>query len=379
VLGAALLTKASMGLLAIPIGIATLMEKRLWKYAVLTVILTVAIAGWWYMRNIINYGDLFGFNAMFIAWPGQSVNPDGSLNLGVGLRNAPYAYNNLWARFGQGAVSVSAWIYRVFDLMVILAVAGLCVRLLSWWRKRKLTALAIRQSIFIVAFALIWIGSIISAAGVADAGNQGRYLFPGIAAWALLFALGLDTWLNVIPRGLGVGGLVVFLAFVSTYTLFGQFYPAYRARPVPNMDIIESRLGIRYEDTAELLGMTPAEPRASPGETITITLYWRALEPASPTLQVYLHAIDSENVLWRDSVPGNGNRPAHDWQPDEMWAEPYVVTIPEAIAVGTRYILVAGLFDPATGTALEAFDGNKNSLSNTPGIGSLSIVEGGSK
>jgi len=373
VLGAALLTKASMGLLAIPIGIATIVDRKLWKYAVVTVALTIVIGGWWYARNYLTYGDWFGFNAMFIAWPEQAVNADGSLDWATALRRAPYAYNSVWARFGQGAVSVPTWIYRVFDGMLIIASVGLIVRFLLWWHKRDTATWQVRQSIFIVAFALVWIGSIVSASGVATAGNQGRYLFPGIAAWGMLIALGIDLWFNWIPRAIATLAVSVFLMLVSTSALFTGFYPAYQVLPVP--DAIAHPLGIRYEETAELLGMSPAAPQGYPGETIIVELYWRALQPTSPTLQTYIHAVNGEQVLWRDSVPGTGNRPAHDWQVGETWTERYVVRLPDTLITGTQFILVAGLYDPATGTAYEAFDGAGNSLSNTPGIGTLTIVE----
>lgn len=372
VLGAALLTKASMGLLAIPIGLATLIDRRLWKYAVLTVLLTVVIGGWWYVRNYISYGDWFGFNAMFIAWPNQAINPDGSPDFGIGLSRSVYAYSSVWARFGQGAIAMPIWIYRVFDYLLIIAGIGLIGRFIIAWKNRKTISLCIRQSVFIVTFALVWIGSIISAASVATAGNQGRYLFPGIVAWGMILALGIDTWFIRIRRSVATAIVCLGLLIVSSSALWVGFYPAYRALPIPNE--IVRLLGIRYENTAELLGMSPLELEGYPGETITVELYWRALESASPTLQMYLHAIDGDHILWRDSIPGNGNRPAHDWQPDETWSERYVVTLPVTLEPDTNYFLVAGLFDPATGVALEAFDGAGNSLSNTPGIGNLTII-----
>ncbi|MDQ7027345.1 MAG: glycosyltransferase family 39 protein [Anaerolineae bacterium] len=372
VLGAALLTKASMGLLAIPIGIATIIDKRLWKYAILTALLTIAIGGWWYVRNYVTYGDWFGFNAMFIAWSNQAINPDGSPDFAIGLSRSVYAYSSVWARFGQGAIAMPLWIYRVFDYLLIIAGIGLIGRFIRGWKNRQTIRVNVRQSVFIAAFALVWIGSIISAASVATAGNQGRYLFPGIVAWGMILALGIDTWFIRIPRAIATAIVCSLLIITSLTALFVGFYPSYRALPVP--DEIARPLGIRYEDTAELLGISPLDLQGYPGETITVELYWRALESAAPTLQMYLHAINGEDVLWRDSIPGNGNRPADDWQPDETWSERYVVTLPVTLEPDTNYILVAGLFDPTTGTALEAFDGAGNSLSNTPFIANLTII-----
>jgi hypothetical protein len=177
-------------------------------------------------------------------------------------------------------------------------------------------------------------------------GNQGRYLLPGIAAWGALAAFGLDT---LTPRRVRVPvalASVAGLAGAAAICLFGYFLPSYRVSPVP--DTIAPPLLYQYEGAAELIGGSPVAPKAWPGETITVTLYWRALRTSDMRLQAYLHTADSDLVR-RDSLPGTGNLLASDWQPGQQWAEQYTVQIPDSAPPQTVHALIAGLYDPVEG------------------------------
>ncbi|MGJ3237729.1 MAG: glycosyltransferase family 39 protein [Anaerolineae bacterium] len=374
VLGAGILTKSSLLVLALPVGIATLLDRRLWPYATLTLILTLLIGGWWYARNQLLYQDWAGTASMFAMWEGQAVR-GGQFAFDVGLRSAPYAYGKLWARFGYGAVSVAPWLYRLFDGMVLIASVGLLGRMIALVRQRRLNRVLIEQIVIVTVFALTWVLWLIVSASAATAGNQGRYLLGGIATIGIFLALGISFWIALLPqraRNVLFPALNFALFLLAGYILLGHFFPAYRTVPMP--DQIDRPINLRYDNHALLLGTAPAEWQARPGEAITIELYWQALQPASSTLQMYLHAIDGEQLLWRDSVPGNGHRPADDWQAGERWVERFVITIPPDAVPDTRYVVVAGFYDPVTGQSPEAFDGLGNNLSNTPMIAYLTVM-----
>ena len=375
-LGAALLTKSSLTLLAVPVGLAVLSERRSWRYATLTLALTLLLAGWWYLRNLALTGDPTGIQAMFITWPDQTLR-QGEMALDIGLQRAPYAYQTLWARFGAGSVAVAEWIYRLFDALVLAGSLGLVVQIARKLRSQSqpMNALIWRQSLTITAFALVWIISLVMSASVASAGNQGRYLFPGIAAWSILLAFGLDAWLMRLPRKLTTPVYGITLGSVVLVCLFGYFYPAYRALPEPAT--IAKPLHYQYGNQARLLGMAPKNPTVAPGETATIELYWEALQPGDPGLQVYLHTAFAESLLWRDSIPGNGHRPADDWQPGERWTERYIFTAPPTLVPGQSYLLTAGLYQPQTGESIAATAPDGTSPGDAPVIATLEIVAPG--
>ncbi len=222
--------------------------------------------------------------------------------------------------------------------------------------------------VVLIVFQLAWIGSVIFGATVAWNANQGRYLLPGMAVWGVVLAAGLDSWTPARWRmQITLSGSAV-MAAVTAVSLFGYFLPAYQPLPVPPQ--IEKPLSYRFQDAAELIGMSPTAPQAYPGATITITLYWRAIRPTDSRLTVYLHSVDS-NVVKRDSFPATGNLLSTEWLPGQTWAERYIIPIAANATPGT-FTLVAGLYDPAKQFTLPATDARGAEV--TPVIGEITIV-----
>ncbi len=366
-LGALLLTKVSAGVIALPVGLALILmqtqDRRAWRRIALAGGIVLLVAGWWYLRNTIRYHDPAGTKAVLTTWKGEVIRP-GKLALDIGLERAPFAYETLWARFGQGAVAAASWIYTVFDGLVIATGIGLLTVLF----RRRMTRSVVQQGSVLVIFALVWIGALLYWACTAWSGNQGRYLLPGIAAWGALAGCGLD---HLLPRRVKLPAALTGIALlggVAVASLVTCFLPAYRPSAVP--DRIARPVTYRFEDTAELIGMSPANPKARPGEVIPLTLYWRALRPGAPTLQAYVHSVESD-VVRRDSLPATGNLLASDWRAGQTWAERYVVQIPASAAPQTVYTLVAGLYDPVSGRTLEAVNARGETVA--PVVGRIAI------
>jgi hypothetical protein len=373
VLGLALLAKLSTSFLIFPVGLATLLDRRAWRYAGLTVVLVLIIAGWWYVRNWSLYGEPTGAEIVFrYTAPFEKIG-DGGLALDVGIRRLPFAYQSFWARFGGGSAAVGSWIYTFFDALTVLTCAGLGIGTIRLEvrrinRSRLPSRLDLKYALVIGVSALAWLLAVLYWSSRAWSGNQGRFLLPGIATWGVLVAWGLDQWTpRRLRMPLALGGIVV-LGVIVAICLFGYFLPTYRVSAVPAH--IDRPLDIQYGDVAELIGMAPAQPRAQPGQVIRITLYWRALRPSEVSLQAYLHSVDSD-VVRRDSLPGTGNLLSTDWRPGQEWAEQYVVRIPKDAPPQTVDTLIAGLYDPKTGETLTATDAQGQAV--TPVIGRIAI------
>ncbi|GAB4480231.1 MAG: hypothetical protein Kow00124_26730 [Anaerolineae bacterium] len=352
-LGAALLTKASANMMVIVVAAFLLLDRRAWRWLPLIAAPVLAVAGWWYIRNTILYHDPTGIQAMFQTWQSEVIRP-GRVALDVGLQRTPYAYRTFWARFGHGAVGLPQPFYRAFDVLLGAALLGAVGRglLLIQRREDRPAALPIKQGVLLAAFIVTWIISLIYGASIAWSGNQGRYLLPGIAAWAALLAYG---WLSLIPTPLrlpaALGGALA-AAAVAAVALFGFFLPAYRTQPAPAA--VEQPLAYRFGSVAELTGISPATVRGRPGEVVEVTLVWKALAPADSELLAYLHSVGAD-VVRRDSHPATGNLLATEFEVGQTWAETYAIQIPRDAEPQRVYPLVAGLYDPASDAALPAF------------------------
>ncbi len=101
-----------------------------------------------------------------------------------------------------------------------------------------------------------------------------------------------------------------------------------------------------------LLGYT-VDRRAEPGETVAVTLYWRADRAPDRDYKVFVHLYDGRGgiLAQRDRHPGLGARPTTNWEKGEIVADRYHVQLASATPPGI-YSLGIGLYDPASGDRL---------------------------
>jgi 4-amino-4-deoxy-L-arabinose transferase-like glycosyltransferase len=126
-LGAALLAKGSAVLLALPTGAAMLLDRRAWRFIPVTLAVVFVVAGWWYIRNMVLYGELSGLATMVEISDGY-FKPGGVIDLRAGLPRMADVYATFWARLGNNLEYVPGFVLRVFDVLVILSLTGLLLR-----------------------------------------------------------------------------------------------------------------------------------------------------------------------------------------------------------------------------------------------------------
>ena len=78
----------------------------------------VAIAGWWYYRNIVLYGDWLGWNA-FIAVLGQRATPASLVQLWGERRGFMMSF---WGLFGGVNVPMAMGVYAALNVFLVLCV-----------------------------------------------------------------------------------------------------------------------------------------------------------------------------------------------------------------------------------------------------------------
>jgi mannosyltransferase len=83
-----------------------------------------------------------------------------------------------------------------------------------------------------------------------------------------------------------------------------------------------------------------------PGETLDLTLVWRAAGgPTADHWKVFTHLLDAQSlvVAQRDSEPGNNLRPTTTWQRGEQIQDNYGIAIPQDLPPGS-YTLEIGMY-----------------------------------
>lgn len=102
-------------------------------------------------------------------------------------------------------------------------------------------------------------------------------------------------------------------------------------------------------DKVELLGYDLGLGPFTAGETLYLTLYWRALDRMETGYKVFTHLLGEDNQIWgqKDDIPGQGALPTTGWVKGEVVVDEYEIVISEGAPGGT-YRLKIGMYDPLT-------------------------------
>ena len=333
----------------------------------------LAIAGWWYVRNAVLYGDPTG-TAMMAQIVGPRVPPLSSVfELVAEWRSFFTAY---WGMFGALNIPMSDWVYPALEVLWLLAGLGLVWAGVDWvvalgqrppntrgllivlQSPRVLIGLMALGAIAVAFLALLRWSSITLA-------SQGRLLFPVIAAISTFTAIGLVQLISGIAQLLSASKLrlapavmsvsvIVALVALAVATPFTTIAPAY-ARP--NLFANESQLPnhivrteLSFAGQIRWLGYVAEPARVHPGDILNVTLYWQALQPISKDYSLGLRlfgrasanssansatnnaalsaAISDTEVLVLDTYPGGGMWQTTLWQPGQIVADHYRLRIP---------------------------------------------------
>ena len=141
-------------------------------------------------------------------------------------------------------------------------------------------------------------------------------------------------------------GEEVGLAYLAELTVEGR--P--RTFEVPP---IQHPLEVNLGDQIALLGYALEATELKAGDTLSLTLYWKALAEMETSYTVFIHLLDSENKIWgqRDSLPGNGVLPTTGWLPGEFVMDGYQVPVQPDAPPG-QYVIEIGMYQAETGQRL---------------------------
>jgi hypothetical protein len=219
VLGLGLLTKAYF-LAAIPPVALLLVLKCRRPRALLVPLVTLAIAAWWYLRNLLTTGTLSGM------WE-SAVQP--TATLGAQLHQAtrvPWLvtidsilFSHLWLG-AWSTLTVRSWMYHLFYLLIALAMLGLAFRMST-------SAIRILAG-FVLTF---WLGQLYHANllsmvwGIAT--SLGVYLNAVAAAEVTLCVAGLRALSPRAARRFVAPSGVALFALFDLYTLHMVALPYY--------------------------------------------------------------------------------------------------------------------------------------------------------
>lgn len=84
-----------------------------------------------------------------------------------------------------------------------------------------------------------------------------------------------------------------------------------------------------FNNEIELAAYTMSQRSLRPGETLTVTLYWKGSAPITTNYSVFAHVRGVGETLWagRDAWPQNGAAPTSTWRVGAWIEDPYALTL----------------------------------------------------
>ena len=232
-LGLGLITKTNFavyGLIILPVlGIVLWRERtRETMRRCLSVLAAAGIvAGWWYIRNFLIYGDLSGLTAHRFTMPADWAGP-GELSWGYISYCTSGLWETYWARTGLTNLMPPSYVFSALDYFVYVAAIGLIFLLIRGLFSAHMARTTALVALLLTAVLLIsWSSVIRFATYESAAACQGRLLYPAAPAFSILLMLGISQL--VMWRGLRLTSstlVVVFFGF-AIYVLTNILQPAY--------------------------------------------------------------------------------------------------------------------------------------------------------
>ena len=385
VLGCALLTKAS-GIALVPLAVATvlwdayqLQRRTSWHRAAIYAAQAVAavllpallISGWWFVRNYRLYGDWLGLNAFYAVLGTRDV----SASLGQLWAERKAFAAGYWGNFGGLNVPMPDVVYRVLNIIAIIAGAGLVLRFVCWslrprpndkptWRAimrlwpfnwDNLTTARALACVWPTAVLVSWVRW-----ATVTWSSQGRLIFSAIPLWSAGLIWGVTAWWpRRFSRAVRTTGLLMScgLFVLTSLALPLWILPAY-APPTPlsartNVPKLEP-LDVTFEDLLSVQGYLITPQQVRPGDYLQIDLIFEAKQPSTTyhSLAIHVLGVGDRIIAQRDTFPGHGLLPTTQLTPGHRWHEQHLIQIPTTALTPDTLTLALGVYETASGKRL---------------------------
>jgi hypothetical protein len=158
-------------------------------------------------------------------------------------------------------------------------------------------------------------------------------------------------YILVLPADIPRGDYQLWVAVGSDnkWLLIGAV-PVYRFAPP---EVVSHPLDADFGDIIVLRGFDTSQHTPSAGETMTLTLYWQALQSPPHSYTTFVHVLDAAGnlVAQSDVLPGGGQWPTDTWKAGEWVTDEVLLSLPSTLPAG-EYRLLVGWYVWETGERL---------------------------
>ncbi len=315
------------------------------------------LTGWWFARNLVLYGDPMAYRLMYAS----AIFPrDLPLTWAELFHiNLPWLWQTFWGGPTPGDFAPSLLV--ILFVLTLLAALGAVLYLFSM-RDDKARAILSLLALWLAFIFAAQIQFIRTSGGT----DQGRYVFPAIGSFAILWVLGLNKLASRLERWVyGRAGeksqepqhdapptfsITCISAFVALalFVLVANTIPAYARPPESSSSILtraERQLDANFSNALALRGYSLSTRNVRRGDSLSVTLYWQSLAQMRESYRVFVHLLgDNGHVAGgKDVVPEQGAYATVLWRPGE-WIQDTITFTTAPDAVPGVYQLEIGLY-----------------------------------
>ncbi len=378
VIGLAVLSKVS-GLLLLPlVAIMLTFEfvlhrvrmKELMVHLVVVIGIVTALAGWWFVRNYVVYGDPLATVVHIWRWgtaPHRSI-------WDVVLHESEGIWIYFWGVFGLGTIILPDIALKWIDAVAVLCLLGMVLETVSLSRRGcRREGKDVAAWILVLLWGVSMLVALVRWTLIVPA-SQGRLLYPAIGSFAAMGGAGLYGWRKLLPGKafsvivlMTLGGMGV----ISVFTPWLIVKPAYMPPPhglevkLPP-GITSSRVSfggyievIGYD--ARLCNSETSEQvlKVRNGDRVCVTLILRGerrmRKDYSLSIQVVPPSVPPL-AAQLDTYPGGGTMPTSTWENGEVIMDRYKVKVNYPVDHPTEGTLQVVFYDFNTKRRLTAID-----------------------
>ena len=197
-----------------------------------------------------------------------------------------------------------------------------------------------------------------------------------------LLAMALAAWR--LPRGSGTQPttsfrdwpILIVVLLISAVTLLvleptGVLYYHSQGRTV---EPAQNHVYADFGDQLALLGYDVSKTTVQPGETVDLTLYWKAQEALNINYQVFVHIFGPDGLVAQSDKLNPGDFPTRRWPVDKYVRDKHQIVLPEQMAPG-QYVVAVGAWVQNDGWRLPLLDEQEQQIGDQFNLLSLTVEE----
>ncbi len=361
--GMGLIAKLNLGFFIPVIALGLLLlsiQLRNWRPIVIggliSGVLTIVIAGWWYWHNWQLYADPTGL-AMFLQMVGRRAIAANAAQLWSERNSFTQAY---WGFFGGMNVPLPNFIYLLFNIIGGLGLLGAVAFIVYTLLRRKWSFERWIPASVTLLWPVVMFVSYLRWTAETPA-SQGRLVFVALSSISLWMNVGLTWWQPKRIQNYSLIATATLFVGVSLITPFATIAPVYA---LPDQANVRQNTQATFNGGGGKIGLAAAEvqtTQAKPEDYVFIDTTWLIKQSLNADWSLFAHLVTPDGVIigQRDVYPGEGRLATSDLEVGRAWNNPIAISIPNTAYAPMTLDVEIGWYNLQTGERMKLDDGSE--------------------